>query len=97
MDQLQQQDSSIRTIFRTPEFDTFYMSLAQPVREKFEYVFQVVQNIYTIPTKFIKHLANSELYEMRVSVGNNEYRTILFAIDHQNIIEATKIIDIKHS
>ena len=25
---------------------------------------------------------------MRVSVGTNEYRTVLFAIDHDNVIEA---------
>ena len=29
---------------------------------------------------------------MRVSVGSNEYRTILFAVDHDNIIESTRII-----
>lgn len=29
---------------------------------------------------------------MRVSVGNNEYRTILFAVDKPNIIESTKIV-----
>ena len=35
---------------------------------------------------------NTELYEMRVSVGTNEYRTVLFAIDHDNIIQSTRII-----
>lgn len=29
---------------------------------------------------------------MRVSVGTNEYRTVLFAIDHENFIEARNII-----
>lgn len=29
---------------------------------------------------------------MRVSVGTNEYRTVLFAIDHDNIILSTKIL-----
>lgn len=29
---------------------------------------------------------------MMVSVGNNEYRTILFAVDKSNIIESTKIV-----
>lgn len=45
-----------------------------------------------MPTKFIKHLENTDLYEMRVSVGTNEYRTVLFAIDHENMIEAKNII-----
>ncbi len=29
---------------------------------------------------------------MRVSIGTNEYRTVLFAMDNSNFIEATKII-----
>lgn len=48
--------------------------------------------IYNVPAKFIKHLENSDLYEMRVSVGTNEYRTVLFAIDHDNVIEAKNVI-----
>ncbi len=31
-------------------------------------------------------------YEMRVSVGNNQYRTIIFSINNNNIINATKIV-----
>ena len=68
----------IRTIYRTPEFDAFYYALPLRVRNKFEYVFEVVQSVYNISTKFIKHLEKSDLYEMRVSIGSNEYRTILF-------------------
>lgn len=29
---------------------------------------------------------------MRISVGNNEYRTVLFAVNHDNIIQATKVL-----
>ena len=85
-------DAQIRTLFRTPEFDEFYYSLPQKVKDKFEYVFQVVQSVYNVSTKFIKHLENTDLYELRVSIRPNEYRTILFAIDHDNIIEAKKIV-----
>ena len=45
-----------------------------------------------LTTKFIKHLQNTDLYEMRISVGSNEYRTILFAINHNNIILSTQIL-----
>lgn len=31
------------------------------------------------------------MYEMRVSVGNNEYRTIMFTMDNENMILATEI------
>ena len=45
-----------------------------------------------LPVKYIKHLDGTNLYEMRVSVGSNEYRTVLFAIDNSNVILSTKII-----
>ncbi len=48
--------------------------------------------VYNVPTKFVKHLQNTDLYEMRVSIGTNEYRTVVFAMDSQSFIEATKII-----
>lgn len=52
----------------------------------------VLVTVYNISTKFVKHLEKTDLYEMRVSVGTNEYRTVLFAIDHDNVIEAKNII-----
>ena len=64
----------------------FYNSLPSRVQTKFKYVVDVVTTIREISTKFVKHLQNTDLYEMRVSVGSNEYRTILFAIDRDNII-----------
>lgn len=82
----------VRTIIRTPEFDTFWVSLPPKVQTKFTYVMNVVATVYNVSTKFVKRLENTVLYEMRVSVGNNEYRTILFAIDHENVIEAKKIL-----
>lgn len=59
----------------------FYDSLSDKVQTKFDYVINVITTIYNVSTKFIKHLENTDLYEMRVSVGTNEYRTVLFAID----------------
>lgn len=82
----------VRTIFKTPQFEEFYSSLPTKVQVKMDYVMNVIATVYNVSTKFIKHLDNTDLYEMRVSVGTNEYRTILFAIDNQNIIEATNII-----
>ena len=84
--------ANIRKIYRTSEFDDFYGALPSKVKDKFEYVFLVVQTVYNVSTKFVKHIENTDLYELRVSVGTNEYRTVLFAIDHDNVIESTKII-----
>lgn len=82
----------IRIVYKTPQFEAFYASLPAKVQTKFKYVIDVITTIYDVSTKFVKHLENTDLYEMRVSVGNNEYRTILFAVDKSNIIESTKIV-----
>ena len=82
----------IRTVFKTAEYESFYTNLPDKIKDKFDYVINVITTIYNIPVKFIKHLENTDLYEMRVSVGTNEYRTVLFAIDHENFIQAKNII-----
>lgn len=82
----------IRELYFSEEFWEFYHLQETRVQEKFDYVLSVVRSEKVISTKFVKHLETTDLYEMRVSVGNNEYRTILFAIDHDNIIASTKII-----
>lgn len=88
----EKQRGEIRVVYKTPQFEAFYDSLPAKVQTKFKYVIDIVTTIYDVSTKFVKHLQDTDLYEMRVSVGSNEYRTILFAIDNANVIEATKII-----
>ncbi len=82
----------VRIIYKTPEFQAFFDRLPSKVQTKMHYVMNVLSTVYNISTKFVKHLNNTDLYEMRVSVGTNEYRTILFAIDHDNVIQAKRII-----
>lgn len=82
----------VRLVYKTPEFEAFYSSLPPRTQTKFDYVINIISTIYNVPAKFIKHLENTDLYEMRVSIGNNEYRTVLFAVDHDNVIEAKSII-----
>ncbi|MCH5242792.1 MAG: type II toxin-antitoxin system RelE/ParE family toxin [Muribaculaceae bacterium] len=92
MEQELPKEEYIRTVFKTTEYEFFYTNLSDKIKDKFDYVINVMTTIYNVPTKFIKHLENTDLYEMRVSVGTNEYRTVLFAIDHENFIEAKNII-----
>lgn len=82
----------MRTLYRTLEFDEFYETLDERVKTKFKYTFEVIKSVYALPVKYVKRLEGTELYEMRVSVGYNEYRTVLFAVDNENIILSTKII-----
>ena len=88
----EQSEQFIRTIYKTSEFQAFYDASSSKIQSKFDYVINIISTIYNIPTKFIKHLKNTSLYEMRVLVGTNEYRTVLFAIDHNNVIEAKSVL-----
>ena len=92
MESVEDKASDIRTIFKTDEFEEFYNGLDEKVKDKFENTCELVQTVYAIPVKYVKHLEGTDLYEMCVSVGSNEYRTVLFAIDNSNVILSTKII-----
>jgi len=85
-------DSDLRELYFSDEFLEFYNKQSNNVRRKFDYVISIVKTEKVITTKFVKHLENTDLYEMRVSVSANEYRTVLFAIDNDNIISARKIL-----
>lgn len=51
----------------------------------------VLAEIRVVNTKLVKKLIDTDFYELRISVGN-EYRVILFTIDHENFIEAKEIL-----
>ncbi|MCM1030770.1 MAG: type II toxin-antitoxin system RelE/ParE family toxin [Oscillibacter sp.] len=89
---MKENEAYIREIFWTVEFSEFYNKLPDKVRTKFDYVLSVVKSERVISTKFVKHLVTTDLYEMRVSLGGNEYRTIMFTTDNENIMLATEII-----
>jgi phage-related protein len=86
------QKNDLRELIFTQEFSDFYTNLDVKVQHKFDYTMQVVRTIKILPINFIKHLEGTDLYEMRVSVGMNAYRTILFTIDNDNINNAKKVI-----
>ena len=81
----------IRDILHTDEFDAFYKSLDDRTVSKYDEAILYLETVYILSTKFIKKIVNTDLYEMRVSIGYNEYRTMLFAADHDNVIQAKKI------
>jgi len=82
----------IRTVFYTEEFKVFYLSLNNKAQSKIDYIIALIKDFRLIHTDFVKKLIGTEFYEMRISIGKNEYRTIIFSIDHDNIIEATEIV-----
>ena len=82
----------IRKILYSEEFKEFYESLDERTQCKFDDNISILKTVYLLSTKFVKRIANTNLYELRVSVGYNEYRNILFTIDHENVVQATKVI-----
>ena len=82
---------SMRTMIRSTAFDEFYNSLPANVQKKVMYAMNIVAEIKVVNIKLVKKLIDTDFYELRVSVGN-EYRVILFTIDHENFIEAEQIL-----
>jgi len=84
----------IRKLINTIEFDEYYNSLDKRTAEKYDDAILYLETIYVLSKKFVKKLeeAESGMFEMRISVGTNEHRTILFAADHNNIIQAKNVI-----
>lgn len=82
----------IRSATYTKEFADYYQSLSPKIREKYDYVFEIMFTKYVVSTKFVKRLEKTEFYEMRVSLGSNEYRTVLFAIDANSFMECRRMV-----
>ena len=81
-----------RKLYFSDEFLDFYNQQQERVKVKFDYVIGIVRTEDVVTTRFVKHLVDTGLYETRVSVGSNEYRTVLFAIDNENVILARRIL-----
>jgi len=86
-----EREDNLRELIFTEEFFSFYQQPDTKVQTKFDYTIEVVRKVNILTTNFVKHLEGTELYEMRVSVGSNAYRTIMFTMDHDNINLARRI------
>jgi hypothetical protein len=80
-----------RQFYKTPAYEKFLNSLDTRAQKKVKYVIEYIRKERNLSSKFVKHLVNTNFYEMRISV-DNEYRVILFAIDNDNIINANVIL-----
>ena len=81
----------MREIIRSIEFDVFYGTLPINVQEKLRYALYIISDLKVVSSKLLKKLTNTIFYELRISMVN-EYRVIVFTIDHENIIEAEQIL-----
>lgn len=62
MESIETKTTDIRTIYKTEEFEEFYNDLNARVKDKFEYTFELVQTVYALPVKYIKHLDGTDTY-----------------------------------
>ncbi len=69
----------------------FIEHLDERVINKFFQLIEVISEIKIVNTNFVKKLQDTQFYELRIKAGN-EYRVIIFAIDHLNFAECTKAI-----
>lgn len=82
----------IRETFHSKEYDEFYASLDEKTKVKYDYVETIIKTQYIVNKKFVKNLEGTDFYEARISVGSNEYRTIIFAIDTKSFIESKRVL-----
>lgn len=82
----------IRIIYYSPDYEAYLASIPKKVREKYDYVEQIIKTVKVVSTKFVKKIEGTEFYEARISVGSNEYRTVVFAVDAANFIESSRVI-----
>ena len=55
----------------SPAFKEFEQSANPRTREKLRYAISILETVYPIPTKFVKKLAGTAFFELRVSVDND--------------------------
>lgn len=81
----------MRNIEITEECLDFVDSQNKKVVDKFFQLINVMTEIRIVNSNFIKKLQSTQFYELRIK-ANNEYRFILFAVDHLNFAECKNVI-----
>lgn len=81
----------MRNLQFTDEFLEFINQSETNVKIKINYLFEVIKTQSVINSKVAKKLVNTDFYEIRIQV-NNEYRIIVFTLDHDNITQSKEIL-----
>ena len=76
-------------------FEDFYVAQTQIVRDKIDYVLDIIKHVEQIPIKFLKHMEGTDgLFEIRVKTTFTSVR-IFCCFDEGNIIILTNCIEKK--
>ena len=81
----------MREVDITEECLEFIDKQSERVSLKFFQLIEVISEIKVVNSNFLKKLQSTQFYELRIKAGN-EYRVIIFAIDHLNFAECTKAV-----
>ncbi|WP_290696909.1 type II toxin-antitoxin system RelE/ParE family toxin [Lacinutrix sp.] len=81
----------MREIDITEECLEFIDKQNDRVSLKFFQLVEVIGEIKVVNSNFLKKLQSTQFYELRIKAGN-EYRVVIFAIDHLNFAECTKAV-----
>ena len=72
-------DKPIREIIYYGDlFWDFYKKQSQKVKKKINWTIGLLKYLEVIPEKYLKHIEETDLYEIRVSFGNNIFRIFCF-------------------
>ena len=82
----------IRKVLKSNEFHLYFNSLDKRIQTKYDYTIFLMETQKVVSTKFVKKIQEAEFYEVLVSIGTNEYRTLLVATDNPNFMEAKRVV-----
>ena len=85
-------NEEVRETIHSVEYDEYYAGLDEKTKAKYDYVEMIIRTQYVVNKKFVKSLEDTEFYEARVSVGSNEYRTIIFAVETSSFMESKRVL-----
>ncbi len=71
-------DAKRQIIFYGDEFWEFYYKQNQQVKKRINWTLGVIRDIEMVPEKYFKHIIGTDLYEIRISAGNNIFRIFCF-------------------
>ena len=76
-------------------FEDFYIGQTQKVKDKIDYVPDMIKHVNQVPIKFLKHIEGTEgLYEIKVKTTFKNIRIFCF-FDQRNLIILTNCIEKK--
>lgn len=67
-----------KVIFFGEHFWEFYHKQTPKIKERINWTIKLIKTVERVPEKYLKNIAGTALYEMRMISGNNIYRIFCF-------------------